>query len=210
MALADLRVVEFTAGMAGPWIGRFMAHCGADVIKVESQRHPSVVRLYVPPREPELGTQPELSPWFTDWDAGKRFVALDLARPEGVELARRLAACADVVVENHSAGVMEKLGLGFGELRRRKADLVMLSTSGYGDSGPDRSFVTWGPNIEALSVHQPVAARGHGVFRRPRHDGDPRHGARAAQARQRVVHRCSARLLSLSRRRPLVRDCGDR
>jgi len=150
-ALADLRVVEFTAGMAGPWVGRFMAHCGATVVKVESHRHPSVVRLYVPPRQPELGTQPELSPWFTDWDAGKHFVALDLARPEGNRLAKRLVASADVVVENHSAGVMQKLGLGFEELRRVKPDLVMLSTSGYGDSGPDRGFVTWGPNIEALS-----------------------------------------------------------
>jgi crotonobetainyl-CoA:carnitine CoA-transferase CaiB-like acyl-CoA transferase len=150
-ALADLRVVEFTAGMAGPWIGRFMAWCGADVIKVESQQRPSVVRLYVPPGQPELGTQPELSPWFTDWDAGKRFVALDLTRPEAVALAKRLVAQADVVVENYAAGVMEKLGLGYEALRAEKPDLVYFSTSGYGDTGPDRSFVTWGPNIEALS-----------------------------------------------------------
>jgi len=150
-ALGDLRVVEFTAGMAGPWVGRFMAYCGAEVIKVESHRHPSVVRLYVPPRKPALGTQPELSPWFTDWDAGKHFVTLDLSRPPGVELARRLAARADVVVENHSTGVMDKLGLGFEALRRERPDLIMLSTSGFGDTGPDHSFVTWGPNIEALS-----------------------------------------------------------
>jgi crotonobetainyl-CoA:carnitine CoA-transferase CaiB-like acyl-CoA transferase len=150
-ALSDLRVVEFTAGMAGPWIGRYMAWCGADVIKVESQQRPSVVRLYVPPGAPELGTQPELSPWFTDWDAGKRFVALDLERPEAVDLAKRLVAHADIVVENFSAGVMDKLGLGYEALRAVKPDLIYFSTSGYGDSGPDRSFVTWGPNIEALS-----------------------------------------------------------
>jgi benzylsuccinate CoA-transferase BbsF subunit len=128
-----------------------MAWCGADVIKVESHQRPSVVRLYVPPGSPELGTQPELSPWFTDWDAGKRFVALDLERPEAVALAKRLVAHADVVVENFSAGVMEKLGLGYEALRAEKPDLIYFSTSGYGDSGPDRSFVTWGPNIEALS-----------------------------------------------------------
>jgi crotonobetainyl-CoA:carnitine CoA-transferase CaiB-like acyl-CoA transferase len=151
-ALEDLRVIEFTAGMAGPWIGRFMAHCGAEVIKVESRKHPSVVRLYVPPRAPELGTQPQLSPWFTDWDAGKKFVALDLARPEAVELAKRLVARADVVVENNSAGVMDKLGLGYEQLRAAKPDLVYFSTSGYGDTGPDRTFVTWGPNIETLSA----------------------------------------------------------
>jgi len=123
-ALCDLRVVEFTAGMAGPWIGRFMAACGADVIKVESHQHPSVVRLYVPPRDPERGTQPALSPWFTDWDAGKRFIALDLTRPEGVALAKRVVAEADIVVGNSSAGVMDKLGLGYGARVGVKPDVI--------------------------------------------------------------------------------------
>jgi crotonobetainyl-CoA:carnitine CoA-transferase CaiB-like acyl-CoA transferase len=59
-ALAGLRVVEFSAGMAGPWIGRFMANCGADVIKIESKGFPDVTRLYVPPRSPELGIQSQL------------------------------------------------------------------------------------------------------------------------------------------------------
>ncbi len=150
-ALAGLRVLELTAAMAGPWIGRFMAACGAEVIRVESRRHPDVVRLYVPPRAPELGTRPQDSPWFTDWNAGKRFVALDLAKPCAVDLCRRLAARSDVVVENYSAGVVDKLGLGWDALRRVKPDLVMLGTSGYGNVGPQRGFVTWGPNIEALS-----------------------------------------------------------
>ena len=150
-ALADLRVVEFTAGMAGPWIGRFMAYCGADVVKVESVKRPGVVRLYIPPRNRELGVQPTLSPWFTDWDAGKRFVALDLANPEATALAKKLVASADVVIENNSTGVMEKLGLGYDVLRSIKPDLIHLSSTGYGDSGPCAKYVTWGPNIEAIS-----------------------------------------------------------
>jgi crotonobetainyl-CoA:carnitine CoA-transferase CaiB-like acyl-CoA transferase len=150
-ALGTLRVVEFTAGMAGPWIGRFMAHCGAEVIRIESKKRPDVVRLYVPPWAPEMGTQPELSPWFTDWNAGKRFVSLDLSREGAVELARRLVSICDVVIENYSAGVMDKLGLGYPELRAVKPEIIMISSSGYGDSGPNRSYVTWGPNIEALS-----------------------------------------------------------
>jgi len=150
-ALAGLRVVEFTAAMAGPWIGRFLAWCGADVIRVESKRRPDVVRLYVPPRARELGTQERLSPWFTDWNAGKRFVALDLTRPKAVELARRLVAKCDVVIENYATGVIGKLGLDYDELRRVRPDLVMLSTSGLGESGPRARWVTWGPNIEALS-----------------------------------------------------------
>jgi len=150
-ALADLRVLELTAGMAGPWIGRFMAWCGAEVIKVESKTRPDVTRQYVPPWAPERGIEPQLSPWFTDWNAGKRFVALDLKHPEAVALAKRLVARCDVVVENYAPGVLEKLGLGWEELARVKHDLVLLSTSGFGDSGPYRSHVTWGPNIEAVS-----------------------------------------------------------
>lgn len=150
-ALADLRVVEFTAGMAGPWIGRFMAYCGADVIKVESVKRPGVVRLYIPPRNRELGVQPALSPWFTDWDAGKRFVSLDLANPDAVELAKKLVATADVVIENNSTGVMEKLGLGYDVMRALKPDLIHLSSTGYGETGPCAKYVTWGPNIEAIS-----------------------------------------------------------
>lgn len=150
-ALAGIRVLELSVAMAGPWIGRFMAACGAEVIRVESRRHPDVVRLYVPPRAPERGVDPTGSPWFTDWNAGKRFVALDLTKPDAVAIVRRLAARSDVVVENNSAGVVTKLGLGWEALRAVNPGLVMLGTSGYGDRGPQRGYVTWGPNIEALS-----------------------------------------------------------
>ncbi|MBW2232211.1 MAG: CoA transferase, partial [Deltaproteobacteria bacterium] len=150
-ALAGVRVVEFTQGMAGPWIGRLMAWCGAEVIRVESHKVPGVVRLYVPPRSPELGVQPALSPWFTDWDAGKLFVALDLKRPEGVDLAKQLTERADIVVENHRYGAMAKLGLGADVLTAVKPDLIFLSSSAFGESGPHPQYVTWGPNIEAMS-----------------------------------------------------------
>ena len=149
--LAGIRVVEFTAGMAGPWIGRFMAWCGAEVIRIESHERPDVVRLYVPPWDPRRGTEPTMSPWFTDWNAGKKFVALDLTKAEAVTIARRLVARSDVVVDNYSSGVLDKLGLGYGELSKANPRIVMLSTTGYGASGPYRGYVTWGPNIEAAS-----------------------------------------------------------
>ena len=160
-ALADLRVLELTAGMAGPWIGRFMAYCGADVIKVESRERPDVSRLYVSPREPEKGVQEAASPWFTDWNAGKRFVALDLTRPRAVDLCKRLVAVCDVVVVNYSAGVLDKLGLGYKALRRVNPGLVMISSTGYGATGPNRGYVTWGPNIEALSGLSALSGHPH-------------------------------------------------
>lgn len=150
-ALAGLRVVELGTGLAGPWIGRIMAWCGAEVIKVESRAHPDVPRLYVSPREPERGTQPECSPWFTDWNAGKRFVALDLSKEEGAELCRRLVDRSDFVVANHGAGVLERLGLGHARLAERNPELILLRSTGYGETGPFARFATWGPNIEALS-----------------------------------------------------------
>jgi crotonobetainyl-CoA:carnitine CoA-transferase CaiB-like acyl-CoA transferase len=137
--------------MAGPWIGRHMAACGAEVIRVESRKHPDVVRLYVPPRAPEAGLQPCCSPWFTEWNAGKRFVALDLSRPRAIELFLRLVARADVVVSNYAAGVMDRLGVGYERLRRANERIIVFATSGYGETGPCSSHVTWGPNIEALS-----------------------------------------------------------
>ncbi len=150
-ALEGLRVVEFGTGLAAPWIGRILAWAGAEVIKVESHAHPDVPRLFVPPRNPEQGTQPECSPWFTDWSAGKRFVSLDLRNEEGAELARKIIDESDAVIANYSTGVLEKLGLGYETLAARNPELVMLESSGYGESGPLSKYVTWGPNIEALS-----------------------------------------------------------
>jgi crotonobetainyl-CoA:carnitine CoA-transferase CaiB-like acyl-CoA transferase len=150
-ALAGLRVIEFTAGMAGPWIGRFMAYCGADVIKVESKNYPDVTRLYVSPQNPELGVQSQTSPWFTDWNAGKRFVCLDLSKPQAVDLAKALVAESDIVIDNNGNGVMEKLGLGFDQLKALKPGLILLSSTGYGKFGPDAKYISWGPNIETLS-----------------------------------------------------------
>ena len=149
--LADLRVLEFTAGMAGPWVGRFMATSGAEVIRVESETRPDVTRLYVSPRDPEAGVQPECSPWFTDWNAGKRFVSLNLTKRGARELVYRLVAKSDVVVENYRAGALQALGLSYEDLIKYRYDLVMLSTTGFGQDGPHSRYVTWGPNVEALS-----------------------------------------------------------
>ena len=146
-ALAGLRIVEFGAGMAVPWIGRFLAWCGAEVIKVESRNYPDVTRLYIPPKTPELGIQSQLSPWFTDWNAGKRFVSLDLRKPEAIGLCERLIARSDAVIQNYSTGVLAKLGLDLEALQRSDPQLIVLGSTGYGDRGPDRHYVTWGPNI---------------------------------------------------------------
>jgi len=150
-ALAGLRVLEFTAGMAGPWAGRLMAYHGAEVVKIESRSAADVTRLYVSPRNPEAGISEVRSPWFTDWNAGKSFVGLDLKTPAGRETALQLAARADVVIENFVPGAMRRLDLDFATLARENPGLIYLATSGFGQSGPSSSYVSWGPNIEAVS-----------------------------------------------------------
>ncbi len=149
--LDGIRVLELTAGMAGPWIGRWMAWAGAEVIRVESRAHPDVVRLYVPPRSVDRSARPDQSPWFTDWNAGKRFVSIDLAKPGAVALVERLVSVSDVVIENMLPEVAGKLGLCYGALAAHRPELIMLSTTGFGGSGPNSGTPTWGPNIEAAS-----------------------------------------------------------
>ncbi|MFN7950666.1 MAG: CoA transferase [bacterium] len=149
--LDGIRVVELTAGMAGPWIGRWMAWAGAEVIRIESRAHPDVVRLYVPPRAADRSPRPDRSPWFTDWNAGKRFVSLDLAKPGARALVKRLVARSDVVIENMLPEVAGKLGVRYADLAAERVDLVMLSTTGFGGTGPQAGTPTWGPNIEAVS-----------------------------------------------------------
>ena len=150
-ALAGLRVLEFTAGMAGPWAGRLMAYHGAEVVKIESRAAADVTRLYISPKAPDAGISEVLSPWFTDWNAGKNFVGLDLKKPEGCDLAMRLAAEADLVIENFVPGAMKRLGLDFSALAAVNPQLIYLATSGFGQSGPAANYVSWGPNIEAVS-----------------------------------------------------------
>ena len=149
--MAGLKVVEFTQGMAGPWIGRMLAWCGAEVIRIESHQVPGVVRLYIPPRSVERVIEPEMSPWFTDWDAGKLFVAINLKAPGGTDLALKLVGRSDLVIENNRFGVMENLGLGWEELHATNEKLIAISSSGFGDTGVHPSYVSWGPNIEAMS-----------------------------------------------------------
>ena len=150
-ALSELKVVEFTQGMAGPWIGRMLAWCGAEVLRIETRQAPGVVRLYIPPWDRENGIQPTMSPWLTDWDAGKKFISLNLKRPGGVDLAKRLVSWSDVVVENHRHGAMDKLGLGWDAMTEANPSVIAIHSSGFGDGGLHPEYVTWGPNVEAMS-----------------------------------------------------------
>ena len=133
MPLSGIRVLDFTHAIAGPTATMTLAQLGADVIKVEPPKKGDDFRHYT-----EHAGLPGMSVPFAAVNAGKRSLALNLKDPRGVEIARDLAAKADVVVENFRPGVMARLGLGYEALSALNPGLIWLSLSGFGQSGPLR------------------------------------------------------------------------
>ena len=129
--LEGLRVLEFGSLIAGPFATRIMAEFGAEVIKVERPEVGDQLRVwrYVDPRT-------ETSLWWALQSRNKKLVTLNLGHPDGQALAKRLAAEADILVENFKPGTLEKLGLGWEALRELNPRLILVRVSGYGQTGP--------------------------------------------------------------------------
>jgi CoA:oxalate CoA-transferase len=137
--LDGVKVLDLCRVLAGPFAGRMLADLGADVVKVEPPEG-DVSRTF--------GKRPE-SAYFRQQNAGKRAITVDLREPDGRELVCRLAARADVVLENFRPGVMDRFGLGWADLAARNARLVMLSISGFGQDGPERERASYAGVIHA-------------------------------------------------------------
>jgi crotonobetainyl-CoA:carnitine CoA-transferase CaiB-like acyl-CoA transferase len=151
--LAGVRVLELCWVWAGPYAGQILAWLGADVIKVESHRRTDLMRRTVvwPLPEPRPRRVPPAQGMaFNSVNRAKRSVTLDLSRPEGLELARRLAALSDVVVDNMRPGALDKLGLGERDLRALRSDLIVASSSGRGRGGPHTELLGY------AMVHQGI------------------------------------------------------
>lgn len=127
--LKGVRVVEFGTLIAGPFCARILAEFGAEVVKVESPDGGDPLRQW---RQLHDGT----SLWWYVQARNKQSITLNLKHPEGVAIARRLCAQADIVIENFRPGVMEKLGLGWDLLSADNPGLVMVRLSGFGQTGP--------------------------------------------------------------------------
>ncbi|MCW0215414.1 MAG: CoA transferase [Pseudonocardia sp.] len=151
-ALAGLKVLDLSWVVAGPLIGRALADFGADVIRVESSTRIETARWMPPFYAGE--SSPENSSLYGTCNAGKLGIALDLSRPEGRDVVRDLARWADVVVEAFSPGRLARWGLGYDDLREGHEDLVMLSTSLQGQTGPDHELAGYGNVGASLSGFQ--------------------------------------------------------
>ncbi|MYC07772.1 MAG: CoA transferase [Chloroflexi bacterium] len=133
LPLTGVRVLDLSWIIAGPTATRFLAMMGAEVIKVGSARRP----------DPSTRGAP-----FQAYNQSKLYAALNISRPEGLELALSLVSLSDIVVENFAAGVIERLGLGYDALRQAKSDIIMVSSSGTGHSGPDKDYVAYGSLLQ--------------------------------------------------------------
>jgi benzylsuccinate CoA-transferase BbsF subunit len=148
--LAGIRVADFTWAWAGPHGTLLLAMLGAEVIKIESRTRLDHARV----RSLMTGTLqsgPDASPVFNDLNLGKLSLSLNLRRPEAREVVRRLVAVSDVVTENMRPGVLDRLGLGYQDLRAVKPDIIMLSSSAVGATGPESSYGGYAPTFASLS-----------------------------------------------------------
>jgi benzylsuccinate CoA-transferase BbsF subunit len=148
-ALSDLRVVDFCWVGAGALVTKLLAEHGADVIKIESRERPDNLRVAPPYRPGREGL--DGSGYFATRNNDKRSFCLNMRHPRSRELARRLAAGADVVTNNFRPGVMERWGLGYEELAELNPALIYLSMPMQGASGPHCNFIGFGTTIAALS-----------------------------------------------------------
>ena len=144
--LSGVRVTEFTSAWAGPYATCLLGFLGAEVIKVESRKRLDHSR-FTSFTTARTFSGPDESPVFNNLNLNKLSVCLNLSHPKAIEIAKRLVATSDVVVENMRPGVIERLGLGYTALSEVKPDIVYLSSSACGQTGPDRENVGYAPNF---------------------------------------------------------------
>ncbi len=148
--LDGVRVVDFTWVVAGPVATRILADHGAEVIKIE--------------RRDALDFGSRRSGLTGTLNRGKQSMVINMSAPGALALTQRLVATADVVVDNFSARVMRNWGLDYEQLRRLKPDIIALNMSGFGHTGPQQDYVSYGPTLQALSGY---------TFLMRQHDGEP-------------------------------------
>lgn len=136
LPLTGIRVLDFSWVIAGPTTTRYLAAMGADVIKVEA---------------PGRGDPGRASELHTVLGQAKRAIVLDLKKKEAIEIAKALAARSDVLIENFATGVMERLGLGAAELHALNPNLIYLSASGLGRTGPESGAVAYGTLLQCYA-----------------------------------------------------------
>jgi crotonobetainyl-CoA:carnitine CoA-transferase CaiB-like acyl-CoA transferase len=142
-----VKILDFTQVLAGPYASYQLALLGADVIKVERRGGEDMRRTPLSREWAERG----LAPAFQAVNGNKRSLTLDLSKPDAIGIVRKLAAQADVVMENFRPGVMDKLGIGYAALSEINPKLIYCAISGFGQTGPERMGAGYDGKIQAMS-----------------------------------------------------------
>jgi crotonobetainyl-CoA:carnitine CoA-transferase CaiB-like acyl-CoA transferase len=150
--LTGIRVLDMSRVLAGPWAAQMLGDYGADVIKIERPRVGDDSRAFGPPFfKDREGRDTRRTAMFQSANRNKRAVTLNIATPEGQALLRRLAAGADVLIENYRVGALARYGLGYEDLKAVNPRLIYCSITGYGQTGPYRDRGGYDPVAQAQS-----------------------------------------------------------
>ena len=142
--LSGVRVLAFTKVWAGPYAGKYLAHLGAEVIKVESRSNLDEMRAYG-------GVDVDAAPYFLSINQEVLSVQVNLKTPEGLDLVEQMVARSDVVIDNIRGGAMERSGLDYAHLKAIKPDIIQLSLKMWGNEGPLAYQTGYAPSFAALS-----------------------------------------------------------
>lgn len=195
---AGIKVADFSWVGVGPMIGKALADHGATVVRIESPERLDLLRTAPPFKDGEAG--PDRAQFMANFNTSKRGMTIDLKNPAGQRLARRMADWADVVLESYSPGTMARFGLDWPTLAADREDLVMLSTSMRGQTGPERGYSGFGGQGDhrrpvragglAGSAADRAVGRLHGFHHAPLRHRRPRQRPVAPAAnRARPIHR---------------------
>ncbi|MGD9616218.1 MAG: CaiB/BaiF CoA transferase family protein [Alphaproteobacteria bacterium] len=149
-ALENIRVVDFTWVRAGPWATRWLGAFGAEIIKIEWPENERG-RLPSTTTPQNLEVNLNTSGNFNDTNVNKKSLTLNVRSAKGLEIAKKLIAVSDIVIENFSSRVLRNWGLGYDVLREIKPDIVYVSMSGYGHTGRHHHYTTFGPVAQAVA-----------------------------------------------------------
>jgi crotonobetainyl-CoA:carnitine CoA-transferase CaiB-like acyl-CoA transferase len=167
LPLTGVRIVDLTTTFAGPQAARVLAEMGAEVIKLESCQRYDPMRVMGWPNNvagEEWWNQGGVFHWF---NGGKLSFTLNLGDPHGIDVFKRLVKVSDVVMENFSPGVMQRWGLDYGGLKKIKPDIIMVSISGFGQSGPDYDKPAYAPIMEGAGGLPSITGEEDDLFMTP-------------------------------------------
>lgn len=148
--LEGIRICDFTWVWAGPFCTQYLAHLGADVIRLESPERLCLFRR-LPICPTGMPMEGNTAGMFQHYNTDKRSVGIDLRHPDAVDVVKRLIACSDVIIDNFGVGVMASLGFGVDDVRAINPDIIVTSLTGYGQTGPSASYMAYGPAGGAFS-----------------------------------------------------------